>query len=323
MSVFLLTSSVVTTLLIPHAAFVEGGPANGRALAYLAHEYLGNGFGTVYDVSHHPHPLVRRRLGDGRPAEHRAALPSSLRHGARTGRGPRVRSCSSLPAICFVVTLLFRARRRRPGRGLRDRRPDHHHLRLDRRHALLPAAGERHGPCSGSAIIALIFLYTTVVTVIEAPSGIKIAAFFIGAIVVVSLISRACALDRAAGATGRLRRNGRAVRAGGGAARHGTHHRQPPGRAEHARVRLERAGGAGGEPHPDGRPGPLPGGERSRRLGVRLPRSKSAARTSAASTSCGPTARRSRTRSPPSSSPSATAPARSRTPISAGWRGTR
>ena len=51
MSVFLVTSSFVTTLLIPPAAFREGGPASGRALAYLAHEYLGNGFGTVYDVS--------------------------------------------------------------------------------------------------------------------------------------------------------------------------------------------------------------------------------------------------------------------------------
>ena len=43
----------------------------------------------------------------------------------------------------------------------------------------------------GFGIIALVFLYTTVVKVIESPSGIKIAAFFIGAIVVVSLISRA------------------------------------------------------------------------------------------------------------------------------------
>src|SRR6478609_5775843 len=51
MSVFLITSSIITTLLIPQAEFQQGGGANGRALAYLAHEYLGNGFGTVYDAS--------------------------------------------------------------------------------------------------------------------------------------------------------------------------------------------------------------------------------------------------------------------------------
>src|SRR6195952_5705268 len=51
MSCFLITSSVVTTFLIPQAAFQPGGEANGRALAYLAHEYLGSTFGTVYDLS--------------------------------------------------------------------------------------------------------------------------------------------------------------------------------------------------------------------------------------------------------------------------------
>src|SRR6185312_16220075 len=38
-------------LLIPQAAFRDGGPAAGRALAYLAHKNLGDGFGTLYDVS--------------------------------------------------------------------------------------------------------------------------------------------------------------------------------------------------------------------------------------------------------------------------------
>ncbi len=51
MSFFLLTSSLVTTLLIPPEAFQAGGEANGRALAYLAHQYLGEGFGTLYDLS--------------------------------------------------------------------------------------------------------------------------------------------------------------------------------------------------------------------------------------------------------------------------------
>ena len=51
MSVYLLGSSLVTTLLIPAAEFQEGGAANGRALAYLAHERFGEGFGTIYDIS--------------------------------------------------------------------------------------------------------------------------------------------------------------------------------------------------------------------------------------------------------------------------------
>jgi hypothetical protein len=51
MSVMLVLSSIVTATLIPAAAFEEGGEANGRAIAYLAHHYLGNLFGTVYDLS--------------------------------------------------------------------------------------------------------------------------------------------------------------------------------------------------------------------------------------------------------------------------------
>ena len=51
MSVFLITSSIITTVLIPQSEFQPGGQANGRALAYLAHEYLGNAFGSVYDIS--------------------------------------------------------------------------------------------------------------------------------------------------------------------------------------------------------------------------------------------------------------------------------
>ena len=48
MSVYLIASSLVTTLLIPAEEFEDGGAANGRALAYLAHQ------------------LPRRRLRHGR-----------------------------------------------------------------------------------------------------------------------------------------------------------------------------------------------------------------------------------------------------------------
>ncbi|HVF27402.1 MAG TPA: hypothetical protein VM943_04105, partial [Pyrinomonadaceae bacterium] len=60
MSVFLISSSIITTTLIPAEEFrpantpgfpPEAGEANGRALAYLAHTYLGDIFGTIYDLS--------------------------------------------------------------------------------------------------------------------------------------------------------------------------------------------------------------------------------------------------------------------------------
>lgn len=46
MSVFLMATSVITSLLIPAKEFAEGGAANSRAMAYLAHQYLGSGSGT-------------------------------------------------------------------------------------------------------------------------------------------------------------------------------------------------------------------------------------------------------------------------------------
>ncbi|MFI5095798.1 MAG: hypothetical protein ACHQIK_20415 [Candidatus Acidiferrales bacterium] len=51
MGVLLILSSFVTTLLIPPEAYAQGGLASGRATAYLAHKLLGNGFGTIYDLS--------------------------------------------------------------------------------------------------------------------------------------------------------------------------------------------------------------------------------------------------------------------------------
>lgn len=51
MSFFLISTSLMTTLLIPPEAYHEGGPAAGRAVAYLAHELLGHGFGTLFDIS--------------------------------------------------------------------------------------------------------------------------------------------------------------------------------------------------------------------------------------------------------------------------------
>jgi hypothetical protein len=51
MSVLLLLSSFLSTMLVPPSAYREGGPADGRVLAYLAHQILGPTFGSIYDLS--------------------------------------------------------------------------------------------------------------------------------------------------------------------------------------------------------------------------------------------------------------------------------
>ena len=50
MSFYLLLSSFVTSLLVPEKAYQSGGEASGRAIAYLAHELFGHGFGSLYDM---------------------------------------------------------------------------------------------------------------------------------------------------------------------------------------------------------------------------------------------------------------------------------
>ena len=108
MSVFLMATSFMTTLLIPAADFKEGGPANGRAMAYLAHQYLGNGFGSIYDVST---ILILAFAGASAMAGllnlFRAIFPASAWR--PSGLARRVRWCLFSCGVAFTVTLLFHA----------------------------------------------------------------------------------------------------------------------------------------------------------------------------------------------------------------------
>ena len=61
MSAFLIASSFTTVVLIPEQEFQPGGQANGRALAFLAHEYLGE---RLRDGLRHQHD----RASSGSPA---------------------------------------------------------------------------------------------------------------------------------------------------------------------------------------------------------------------------------------------------------------
>ena len=195
MSLFLLSTALITTLLIPADAFraagpngEPAGPANGRALAYLAHQFLGDGFGTVYDVST---IAILWFAGASAMAGLLNIVPRYL---PRYGMAPEwTRATRPLvliySAIGFALTLLFRADVDAQGGAYATGV-----LVLMTSAAVAvtlsvwAGAHRVRSVCFG--LITLVFVYTTLVNVIERPDGLKIGAFFIAAIVLSSLVSR-------------------------------------------------------------------------------------------------------------------------------------
>jgi hypothetical protein len=187
MSVLLIGSSIVTTLLIPPAAFGEGGEASGRALAYLAHHYLGDVFGTVYDIS------TISILWFAGASAMAGLLNLVPRYLPRYGMAPEwARATRPLvmlfTAITFLITIIFDADVEAQGGAyatgvlvLMTSAAFAVTLSLFR-------TSDRHRIPFG--LITLIFIYTTVANIIERPDGVKIATWFIVTIVVTSLISR-------------------------------------------------------------------------------------------------------------------------------------
>jgi hypothetical protein len=108
MSVMLILSSFVTTLLIAPEDYRIGGKASGRAIAFLAHKYIGEGFGTVYDLST---ILILGLAGASAMAGLLHLIPRYL---PRFGMAPRWATLSRplvvvLLAIDIVITLVFQA----------------------------------------------------------------------------------------------------------------------------------------------------------------------------------------------------------------------
>lgn len=188
MSVFLMTSSLATTLLIRPELFQAGGAANGRALSYLAHTYLGSGFGTVYDLST---ICILWFAGASAMAGLLNIVPRYL---PRYGMAPMwARMTRPLvlvyTAIAVAVTLLFKANVEAQGGAYATGV-----LVLMSSAAFAVTLSARHHRSRlrflGFVLITLVFFYTTVTNIIERPDGIRIAAFFIGSILFVSMISR-------------------------------------------------------------------------------------------------------------------------------------
>ncbi|HYO82074.1 MAG TPA: hypothetical protein VES20_11770 [Bryobacteraceae bacterium] len=188
MSVLLIASSFVTTLLIPEQAYREGGEASGRAIAYLAHKYMGSAFGSVYDIST---ILILWFAGASAMVGLLHLIPRYL---PRFGMAPLwVAFPRPLVLVLFgasvLVTLAFRAEVEAQGGAYATGVLG---LMLSGAFAAAMALG-REGKrglslyCWG---ITAIFLYALVGNVMERPDGLVIAAIFILLIMAVSGFSR-------------------------------------------------------------------------------------------------------------------------------------
>ena len=189
MSFFLVFSSFVTTLLISEADYAQHGKAAGRAIAFLAHKYLGNLFGTIYDVS----TIVI--LGLAGMSAMAGLLHLIPRYLPRFGMAPLWVKLARPLVFCLLiinilVTLVFRA----------DVEAQSGAYATGVLVLILSASfaatldlwRERSFLLSAyCALITLVFAYTLVDNCLERPDGLIIGSIFILLVMIVSAISRA------------------------------------------------------------------------------------------------------------------------------------
>ncbi len=219
MSFMLIASSFVTSVLIPREEFcpvidcgkevqaheppaycactpeqtaakatTEAGKANGRALAFIAHKYLGDWFGTFYDLST---ILILWFAGASAMAGLLNIVPRYL---PRYGMAPEWSRATRplvlvFTGICFAVTWIFEANVDAQGGAYATGV-----LVLMSSAAIAVTLSARRRKSKWTLafwLISAVFVYTTIANVIERPDGIKIASFFIFAIIAASFISRA------------------------------------------------------------------------------------------------------------------------------------
>ncbi|TVU66857.1 APC family permease [Paenarthrobacter nitroguajacolicus] len=188
MSSFLITSSFATVMLIPAAEFQSGGKAEGRALAYLAHQFLGDGFGTVYDIST---IAILWFAGASAMAGLLNLVPRYLpRYGMAPAWARALRPLVLVfTVIAFAITIIFQAdvtaQSGAYATGV---------LVLITSASVAVTLSARRKKqrkqVLAFGLVSVVFIFTTVVNSIERPDGLKIAGLFILGIMVVSFISR-------------------------------------------------------------------------------------------------------------------------------------
>jgi hypothetical protein len=186
MSFFLIATSFITSILITPAQF--NGPANGRALAFLAHGLLGPWFGSLYDFST---IAILWFAGASAMAGLLNLVPRYLpRYGMAPQWAGAVRPLVLVfTFIAFLITWIFKA-----NVDLQAGAYATGVLVLMTSAAIAVSLSARRRKqrvmTIAFAVIALIFVYTTIVNIIERPDGERIAALFILAIIVISILSR-------------------------------------------------------------------------------------------------------------------------------------
>jgi hypothetical protein len=187
MSVYLISSSFVTTVLIPEEAFEDGGEASGRALAYLGHELLGDAFGTVYDVSS---ILILWFAGASAMAGLINIVPRYLpSYGMAPEWSRAVRPVVLVyTAISILITIGFaadvNAQAGAYATGILA-------MMVSGSAAVTLSARRRSRRAFiGFGILTLILAYALIENIREKPDGIAISGLFVIGIVFVSLVSR-------------------------------------------------------------------------------------------------------------------------------------
>ncbi|MFD3618833.1 amino acid transporter [Streptomyces sp. NPDC058676] len=188
MSVYLLSASFVTTVLIPHKEFEPGGGANGRALAWLAHENLGEVFGTAYDIST---ILILWFAGASAMAGLVNIVPRYLPdYGMAPEWGRAVRPVVMVyTALCVLITIAFDAdvdaQAGAYATGILA-------MMVSGAFAVTVSVirRRRRATATGFALLTAVLFYALVANIVDKPDGITISGMFILGIIAVSLISR-------------------------------------------------------------------------------------------------------------------------------------